>query len=678
MSPDGSSGAVEPMTQEGRPACSLPLPDAELKAGNCNWTKGLQAMSEWVWSGNLNPEVFPNNLGKFFLQIPAIFEQQLNFSTTLIFDEPSFKNGVQISGMLPRTTRELAISLIAQRRRCWYSMTHHAVLGKLTAAKHGWDDATYAAKWGGLTEHQGRPEPYSRCERAALAFAEAFATDPKAYTDEQYRELREALAEENRARYSAESRWLDEMAAARQAGARGWLEGLDAAARDKQSAQAAREAAAQALGDDANQRLVNAQVVELAFVCLQFVALTDVFTSLNIPDEDFLPDVLKAVVPASVLARINDLNRLGGEALDALVPPAVDLPLSDVLAGRVTVAMVSLEGTRVPLTPYEVDPSQGFRDKGLTLGGASVGVYGWAFGAHFPGSLVYALMHHPELARYEPPYSLPVLFNEDEWRNGVQTGGFITRRLKEVVFQKIYRILRCRYGIEHHTMFLLNSFLQEHGGGPFRPPWMSDDDARRATETALSRANHVLLHAHVHADAPEGVFTPLEAAAMSWVEAVMTRPHHAHLEEPALRHALDAENRREIAAALRRLDTSLDDGSAEPALRRLINHQVAELAMNVGHMDGLGRVLTILRLEAEAPVRAFDRRDDGTVVPTGYYQDRPGLQQILMALGLSTEAATVNELILNPKLTERIRTRIGPDQPPWHVTAAEAAATSQF
>ena len=92
-----SATTTTPLSQEGRPPCSLSLADADMGLGNANWTKGLQAMSDWIWSGNLNPVAFPNNLGRYFLQIPAIFEQQLNFSTSLIFDEPSFRNGIQVS-----------------------------------------------------------------------------------------------------------------------------------------------------------------------------------------------------------------------------------------------------------------------------------------------------------------------------------------------------------------------------------------------------------------------------------------------------------------------------------------------------------------------------------------------------------------------------------------------------
>ena len=152
------SSKIIPLGQNQRPPCSIPLRDADLSLGNANWIKGLQSMSDWVWSGNLNPVPFPNNLGRYFLQVPAIFEQQLNFSTTLIFDEPSFRNGIQVSGFVDRVSRELAISLIAQLRHCWYSMTHHAVLGYLTAMKHGLTVEEFSAKWSNLTSFRRFPQ----------------------------------------------------------------------------------------------------------------------------------------------------------------------------------------------------------------------------------------------------------------------------------------------------------------------------------------------------------------------------------------------------------------------------------------------------------------------------------------------------------------------------------------
>jgi hypothetical protein len=682
-----ATAKVTPLSQKSRPKCSLPLPDADLAAGNANWMRGLQAMSDWIWSGNLNPQAFPNNLGRFFLQIPGVFEQQLNFSTTLLFDEPSFCNGVQRSGFIDRVVRELVISYIAHRRRCWYSMTHHAILGKLTASKHGLSDKDYTAKWSHLTEYKQSPNIYTRVERAALAFAEAFATNPKAYTDVQFNELKAALMEDNRRRYPEVSLWLAELASARDGRARGLLRGLapGSGELDEETRKAAKRTS-ETLPDDLNDRWVNAQIVELAFVCLQFVALSCIFTGLNIPDEDFLAKTLQDVVPSPVIEKINELNRLAGKGIGDLVPPPVEPPLDAILKGDVTVEPVPRKGTRIPLVSYEVTPD---RDKGLTTGGVQVGVWGWSFGMHFPGGLVYALMHHPELARFEAPYSLPVLFNEDEWRNGVQTSGFVTRRLKEMAIQKVYRILRSRYGLEHHTMFFYNDFLKERGGGVFRRPWMTDDQAKGATDAALKRAEKAALYMHCHMSAPEGVFSALERATLTWIEALLCRPHEAYKLEAAVRKELDHENRREILAGLRRLDTSRYP-KEETALKILQDHQIAELAMVIGHMDGLGRALTILCLESEDPVQAVkggpgptggilpDLDSSGQVQFTGYFNNRPGLLDILRSIGLSDVVFTVGELLLNQKLNDRVRAALAKGQKPLKISMEEARPTAEF
>ncbi|MEN6334885.1 MAG: hypothetical protein ABFE01_11535, partial [Phycisphaerales bacterium] len=185
--------------------CSIPLPDADLGLDNCNWTKGLQSMADWIWAGNMIPSPFPNNLARYLVQVPGIFEQQLNYSTALIFDEPSYRNGVQVSGFLDRVAKELVINLIAQRRRVPYTRTHHATLSLLTARKHGLSDEAFAAKYCALLD-RGRPGVFTRVERAMLDFAEAFATNPKAYTEGQFQELKEALRERNEARYADEGR----------------------------------------------------------------------------------------------------------------------------------------------------------------------------------------------------------------------------------------------------------------------------------------------------------------------------------------------------------------------------------------------------------------------------------------------------------------------------------------
>jgi len=630
---------VRPLGQADRPSCSVPLKPVDLTQPNANWGAGLLAESEWIWSGQIIPEAFPNNLGKYFLHLPAVFEEQLDFSTTLIFDEPSFRNGEQMSGFVDRVTRELVISFIAQRRRSWYSMTHHAVLGTLTALKHGVSKEQTADKWSRLLDYRDHGDTYTRVERAALRFAEAFATNPKAYSDVDYGELREALTEDNLRRYGNEARWMATLRASRSAHSR--VLGLGGSEADA-SAAAAKAAAAvdNAMPAKEIARKVDSQVVELAFLCLQFVALTDMFTALNVPDEEGLAAVMSKVLDEKVITRINELNRLGGEGLTGLVPPPVALPTKVILDGKLSVDPPALSGSRVPLVSWELDPSQGARDKGVALGGIQVGVYGWSFGSYFPGGLTYLLMHHPELARHEAPYSLPLLFNEDEWRNGSQTSGFVDRLVKELAFLKIYQTTRSRYGLEHHTMFLFNEYARRYGTGLFRDPSFSDEQATAAMQRTAARVRDVVLHLARHDEHPE-IYSELERALLTWVEAVIKAPHGAHRSESTLRQSLDRNNRAEVGAGLRRLDTG-SGLSEDAAYAKLLNHQIAELAMLVGHMDGLGRIFTILRIEGEKSVPVEQVR--------GMFGARPGIHEFLKTLGVPNEVLTAHELLVNPPL----------------------------
>src|SRR6516225_6701707 len=132
------SGAIQLLSQKGRPPASVPIQDADPKLPNVNWVRGDEARAEWTWAAQLadNSTAFPNNLGKYLVQIPGVLEKQLDYSTSLAFDTPSFRNGVQISGFVDRVTKELVTNAIAQRRRAWYTMTHHALLGMQTALRY--------------------------------------------------------------------------------------------------------------------------------------------------------------------------------------------------------------------------------------------------------------------------------------------------------------------------------------------------------------------------------------------------------------------------------------------------------------------------------------------------------------------------------------------------------------
>ncbi len=664
-----------------RPACSLPMNDAAPQLNNYNWTKALQSASDWVWSGNLNPVAFPNNLARYFLHIPGVFEQQLNFSTTLIFDEPSFRNGVQMSGYLPRLARELVISYIAQLRRCRYSMTHHAILGTLTAVKHGLATGDIANKWSYLVEFEQHTDIYTSVELALLRFASKFSTDPKSYTDEDYEELRETLRKHNERVYWEEAGWMERI----KAGRRGFALAMARGNTTDQAFTAAHEASknvSKSMPPEENERKINAQVVELAFLCLQFVALTGVFSSLNIPDEDFLAGVFQEVVPPKVQTVISGILEGTTDGMPSLIPPRIQPPLKEIAAGQVRVDPSMPRCRRIPLISWEIDPAQGTRDKGIAIGAVQVGTYGWSFGTYFPGSLPYVLMHHGELARYEAPYSLPLLFNEDEWRNGTQTAGYNRPPTKELLIQKVYHLIRSRYGAEHHAMFFFNAILQQHGAGAFRLQEMTDAEHSVALNAAMKKAKNMVLNVSFHQAAPPNTYTDLQSALLDWVEAFVIHPHSAHNFEQKLRDELAAENKREIGAGLRILDTG-GGLNEDDAMKRLVDHQIAELGMIAGHMDGLGRVPTILQLESESSVNTIEPilGPDNTIAfnSTGAMNSRPGLFDIVHFMQIPDSVLTYNELMLNPAVNQKVREKFSAEpNATIHVSSLVGSKTAEF
>jgi hypothetical protein len=280
------------------------------------------------------------------------------------------------------------------------------------------------------------------------------------------------------------------------------------------------------------------------------------------------------------------------------------------------------------------------------------------------------------------------MFNEDQTRNGVLVAGFVDRVLKELLVHKVYRLSRSRYGLEHHTMFAYDEFLRRYGGGGHRRPGMSDIDARRATERALSECTEKLLYLHEASKYPDK-YSPVELAAFAWVDAVILRPHEAYRLEPALRQALRSQDEAEIAAGTRALDMA-GGVTRGDAINRLLDHQIAELAMFVSHMDGIGRAMTMMRLEAEEPVQIIRGRfgpsggivpeldKDGQVITTGYFNNRPGFHAMMRAVGIDERIMTLNELFANPKLNLEVTRRLETGQKSVSISGEDAAKTGEF
>ena len=687
---------VHLLSQDARPPPSVPLQDARLcapasdrprsdsKLPNVNWVRGNEARAEWTWAAQLadNPEAVPNNLGRYLVQIPGVLEKQLDYSTTLIFDTPSFRNGVQISGFVDRVTKELVTNAIAQRRRAWYTMTHHAFLGMQSALRYGAAPDKMAQKMLHL-DAPSTPGIFDRHERAALIFANKFATDPQSYSDQDFAEFRAAFGEYDQNVYASVERPFLQLRAAREARAQALVDGKSANEADTLARKAA-DSVPTTMPKDLLARKINSQFVELCFLGMQFVALTGVFSALNIPDEGPMDGALQPAYPPEFIKKLNGLLAAGSNGIGEIVPPAVIPPTEAIAAGRVKVGPAPLKGARIPLASYELNPD---RDFGITQGGQSLAAWGWGRGAHLPGSLVSALEYLPDAGHEEALYSLALMFNEDQTRNGVLVAGFVDRVLKELLVQKVYRLSRSRYGLEHHTVFTYGEFLRRYSGGGYRRPGMSDADARRS-ERALKECTEKLLYLHEANKHPEK-YSPVELAAFAWVDAVILKPHEAYRLEPALRQALKNQDEAEIAAGTRWLDMA-GDVTRGDAINRLLDHQIAELAMFVAHMDGIGRAMTMMQLEVEEPVQIIRGRvgpsggivpeldKDGQVIPTGYFNNRPGFHALMRGVGVDERIMTLNELFANPKLNLEITRRLEAGQKSVSISGEDAAKTGEF
>ncbi len=688
---------VHLLSQDARPPPSVPLQDARLCAPasdrprsdsnlpNVNWVRGNEARAEWTWAAQLadNPEAVPNNLGRYLVQIPGVLERQLDYSTTLIFDTPSFRNGVQISGFVDRVTKELVTNAIAQRRRAWYTMTHHAFLGMQTARRYGTAPDKMAQKMLHL-DAPSTPGIFERHERAALIFANKFATDPQSYSDQDFAEFRAAFGEYNQIVFAFVERPFLQLRAAREAGAQALVDAKSANEADARARKAA-DSVPTTMPKDLLARKINSQFVELCFHGTLFVGLAGVFSALNIPDEGPMDGALQPAYPPEFIKKLNGLLATGSNGIGEIVPPAVIPPTEAIAAGRVKVGPAPLTGARIPLASYELNPD---RDFGITKGGQSLAAWGWGRGAHQPGSLVHALQYLPDAGREEAFYSLALMFNEDQTRNGVLVAGFVDRVLKELLVQKVYRLSRSRYGLEHHTVFAYDEFLRHYSGGGYRQSGTSDSDARRATERALTECTGKLLYLHEankHADK----YSPVELAAFAWVDSVILRPHEAYRLEPALRQALKSQDQAEIAAGTRWLDMA-GGVTRDDAINRLLDHQIAELAMFVSHMDGIGRAMTMMQLEVEEPVQIIRGRvgpsggiipeldKDGQVIPTGYFNNRPGFHALMQGVGVDERVMTLNELFANPKLNVEITRRLEAGQKSVLISGNDAAKTGEF
>ena len=255
-------------------------------------------------------------------------------------------------------------------------MTHHAFLGMLTARRYGTPPAEMVQKLLHL-DAPSTPGVFAPHERAALILANKFATDPQSYSDQDFAEFRAAFGEYDQNAYASTERPFLQLRVAREARAQALVDGKSTSEADKLARKAADDIPT-GMPKDLLERKVDSQFVELCFHSMQFVALTGMFSALNIPDEGSMDSALQPAYPPEFIEKLNGLLAAGSKGIGELVPPIVTPPIDAIAAGRLKIEPASLKGARIPLTPYELSPD---RDFGITQGGQSLASWGWGRGA---------------------------------------------------------------------------------------------------------------------------------------------------------------------------------------------------------------------------------------------------------------------------------------------------------
>jgi len=95
-------------------------------------------------------------------------------------------------------------------------------------------------------------------------------------------------------------------------------------------------------------------------------------------------------------------------------------------------------------------------------------------------------------------------------------------------------------------------------------------------------------------------------------------------------------------------------------------------------------------LEAEDPVQIVQGEQgrtggiipkldkDGQVMPTGYFNNRPGFHNLMRLIGVDEKVITINELFANPKLNGEIVRRLQTGHESISISGQDAAITGEF
>jgi len=253
---------VEPNKPKGE--CRIP-PLATGAVKDKGVTASAIAHASWTWGQG---DYFPSNLIKTMAHCPRLAQTEVDYANSFIFDEESYLNGVQQAGFVDRCLKEMLIVCVALTNRCRYTTTHHSYIAHITF-EHARRLDDYLRIFLHLHEEDLTPYDYTPLEYELISYAKKICRDPHTITYDEVRRIRKLLGDYNLHQKPG-------------------------------------------LTNEANDQLINSQLVEITWLISHFCLLTRWFTVLQVEDEGEEAEVnfLKLYaeqVPPEIIERNNDV-----------------------------------------------------------------------------------------------------------------------------------------------------------------------------------------------------------------------------------------------------------------------------------------------------------------------------------------------------------------------------------
>ncbi|MGG1152627.1 hypothetical protein [Bacillus wiedmannii] len=230
-------------------------------------TAAAIAHASWTWGQG---SYFPNNLIKTLTHCPKLAQTEVDYANSFIFDEESYLNGVQQAGFIDRCLKELIITCVALTNRSRYSITHHSFISfKTFQVANRLDEYLPKFLYLHMDDVSAYRRNYTDLEYQLIIYTKKICKDPHLVTDDEIKLIKRLFGIYNLERNNN-------------------------------------------ISDEANQELINSQLVETTWIVSHFCLLTRWFTALQVEDEgegtelNFIK-LYAETVPSEIIERNNKL-----------------------------------------------------------------------------------------------------------------------------------------------------------------------------------------------------------------------------------------------------------------------------------------------------------------------------------------------------------------------------------